>query len=74
MGIILLCRYRWLKNGREFASSDTIRIAKIPGEGTIIISKLVAADAGNYQCIAENGNGTAVDRDIELRQTCILDS
>ncbi len=64
-------RYRWLKDSRHFdvmASSD--RIMQVPGEGTFVISQLRAEDEGVYQCFAENGNGTAVDREINFRKTC----
>lgn len=48
---------------------ESQRILTVAGEGTIIISKMIADDAGNYTCSAYNGNGTAVDTHINLRMT-----
>lgn len=47
------------------------RIAKIPGEGSFVFSKLVESDAGEYQCFAKNDNGTAVSEKIIMQTTWI---
>ncbi|OUC49377.1 putative immunoglobulin domain protein [Trichinella nativa] len=63
--------YRWLKDGVPLNFEElNDRATSVPGEGTFILSKLRLEDEGIYQCIAENGNGSAYDREIVLRRTC----
>ncbi|XP_061557654.1 immunoglobulin superfamily DCC subclass member 4 [Phycodurus eques] len=47
---------RWLKNGRPIRS---FRRAKTQNPGVLLINQLALEDAGYYQCIADNGLGTA---------------
>ena len=47
------------------------RVAKVPGEGSFVFSKLTEADQGIYQCHAYNDNGTAVSEKIKLEHTCM---
>nr|XP_049573277.1 immunoglobulin superfamily DCC subclass member 4 isoform X1 [Syngnathus scovelli] len=47
---------RWLKNGKPIRS---LRRAKIQNPGVLLINQLALEDAGYYQCIADNGLGTA---------------
>ncbi|KRX49451.1 Neuroglian [Trichinella murrelli] len=62
--------YRWLKDGVPLNFEElNDRATSVPGEGTFILSKLRLEDEGIYQCIAENGNGSAYDREIVLRRT-----
>uniref|UniRef100_A0A915KY07 Ig-like domain-containing protein n=1 Tax=Romanomermis culicivorax TaxID=13658 RepID=A0A915KY07_ROMCU len=64
--------YRWLKDKKELNVSELIstgRLTKVPGTGSIILSKLQKSDAGEYQCLADNDNGTAVDKPIYFEQS-----
>uniref|UniRef100_A0A915JES0 Ig-like domain-containing protein n=1 Tax=Romanomermis culicivorax TaxID=13658 RepID=A0A915JES0_ROMCU len=64
--------YRWLKNKRDFNLDNPLlsgRVTRIPGEGSFILSRLSIDDEGVYRCIAENGNGTAVDKEIHFIRT-----
>uniref|UniRef100_A0A3P9MQ39 Immunoglobulin superfamily, DCC subclass, member 4 n=1 Tax=Oryzias latipes TaxID=8090 RepID=A0A3P9MQ39_ORYLA len=47
---------RWLKNGQPI---KTFRRVKIQSPGTLLINQLALDDGGYYQCIADNGLGTA---------------
>uniref|UniRef100_A0A8C6UVF0 Immunoglobulin superfamily, DCC subclass, member 4 n=1 Tax=Neogobius melanostomus TaxID=47308 RepID=A0A8C6UVF0_9GOBI len=47
---------RWLKNGQPL---QPFRRMKIQSPGVMLINQLALADAGYYQCIADNGLGTA---------------
>ncbi|KFD61036.1 hypothetical protein M514_12098 [Trichuris suis] len=63
-------KYRWLKDGQPFdMNALSERLTQVPGEGSFVLSKLLREDEGNYQCIAENGNGSAYDKEIILRRT-----
>lgn len=46
----------WLHNGRPIKS---FRRVKSQSPGVLLINQLAPEDAGYYQCIAENGQGTA---------------
>uniref|UniRef100_A0A3B5MIY5 Uncharacterized protein n=1 Tax=Xiphophorus couchianus TaxID=32473 RepID=A0A3B5MIY5_9TELE len=46
----------WLKNGQPIRS---FRRMKVQSPGVLLINQLALEDAGYYQCIAENGLGTA---------------
>lgn len=46
----------WLKNGQPIKSS---RRFKSQNRGVLLINQLALEDAGYYQCIADNGLGTA---------------
>ncbi|XP_054626764.1 immunoglobulin superfamily DCC subclass member 4 isoform X1 [Dunckerocampus dactyliophorus] len=46
----------WLKNGRPIRS---FRRVKTQNPGVLLINQLALEDAGYYQCIADNGLGTA---------------
>ncbi|XP_047437250.1 immunoglobulin superfamily DCC subclass member 4 isoform X1 [Mugil cephalus] len=46
----------WLKNGRPIKS---FRRVKTQSPGVLLINQLALEDAGYYQCIADNGLGTA---------------
>lgn len=46
----------WLKNGQPIKSS---RRVKSQNRGVLLINQLALEDAGYYQCIADNGLGTA---------------
>lgn len=46
----------WLKNGRPIKS---FRRVKAQNPGVLLINQLALEDAGYYQCIADNGLGTA---------------
>lgn len=46
----------WLKNGQPIKSS---RRVKSQIRGVLLINQLALEDAGYYQCIADNGLGTA---------------
>ncbi|KAM4744305.1 immunoglobulin superfamily DCC subclass member 4 isoform 2-T2 [Anableps anableps] len=46
----------WLKNGQPIKS---FRRMKVQSPGVLLINQLALEDAGYYQCIAENGLGTA---------------
>ncbi|KAG8516839.1 Contactin-3 [Galemys pyrenaicus] len=45
--------YRWLKNGAALAPEERVRIE----DGVLTISRLGLADAGMFQCVAENKHG-----------------
>uniref|UniRef100_A0A8C6SD16 Contactin 3a, tandem duplicate 2 n=1 Tax=Neogobius melanostomus TaxID=47308 RepID=A0A8C6SD16_9GOBI len=45
--------YSWLKNGQPLVSEDKIHVE----EGVLSVSVLTLADAGMYQCVAENRHG-----------------
>ncbi|XP_036075950.1 contactin-4 isoform X3 [Rousettus aegyptiacus] len=45
--------YRWLKNGEPLSTQDRIQIE----QGTLNITAVGLADAGMYQCVAENRHG-----------------
>ncbi|XP_024151393.1 immunoglobulin superfamily DCC subclass member 4 isoform X2 [Oryzias melastigma] len=47
---------RWLKNGQPI---KTFRRVKIQSPGVLLINQLALDDGGYYQCIADNGLGTA---------------
>lgn len=47
---------RWLKNGQPLLP---FRRMKIQSPGVLLINQLALEDAGYYQCIADNGLGTA---------------
>ncbi|XP_069546589.1 immunoglobulin superfamily DCC subclass member 4 [Brachyistius frenatus] len=47
---------RWLKNGQPIKS---LRRVKTQSPGVLLINQLALEDAGYYQCIADNGLGTA---------------
>ncbi|XP_077451049.1 immunoglobulin superfamily DCC subclass member 4 isoform X2 [Stigmatopora argus] len=47
---------RWLKNGQPISS---FRRTKTQNPGVLLINQLALEDAGYYQCIADNGLGTA---------------
>ncbi|XP_017279135.1 immunoglobulin superfamily DCC subclass member 4 [Kryptolebias marmoratus] len=47
---------RWLKNGHLIKS---LRRVKMQSPGVLLINQLALEDAGYYQCIADNGLGTA---------------
>ncbi|XP_057701950.1 immunoglobulin superfamily DCC subclass member 4 isoform X1 [Corythoichthys intestinalis] len=47
---------RWLKNGQPIRS---FRRTKTQNPGVLLINQLALEDAGYYQCIADNGLGTA---------------
>lgn len=47
---------RWLKNGEPL---QPFRRMKIQSPGVLLINQLALEDAGYYQCIADNGLGTA---------------
>ncbi|XP_072321007.1 immunoglobulin superfamily DCC subclass member 4 [Eucyclogobius newberryi] len=47
---------RWLKNGQPL---QPFRRMKIQSPGVLLINQLALEDAGYYQCIADNGLGTA---------------
>ncbi|CAL1604246.1 unnamed protein product [Knipowitschia caucasica] len=47
---------RWLKNGQPLQPA---RRMKIQSPGVLLINQLALEDAGFYQCIADNGLGTA---------------
>ncbi|PAV65741.1 hypothetical protein WR25_19698 [Diploscapter pachys] len=64
--------YRWKKNGKLFdPKAFSTKVTQMPGEGTLIFTKLQEADAGVYQCEASNSNGTAIDRPITLEEAWI---
>ncbi len=66
-------RYKWLKDGQTLNLTDlSHRVVQIPGAGTFKLTKLRTSDEGKYECIAENGNGTAVDSPIHLKHACKL--
>ncbi|MED6275629.1 hypothetical protein CHARACLAT_028404, partial [Characodon lateralis] len=46
----------WLKNGQPIRY---LRRMKVQSRGVLLINQLALEDAGYYQCIAENGLGTA---------------
>ncbi|XP_051918794.1 immunoglobulin superfamily DCC subclass member 4 isoform X1 [Hippocampus zosterae] len=46
----------WLKNGKPIRS---LRRTKTQNPGVLLINQLALEDAGYYQCIADNGLGTA---------------
>lgn len=46
----------WLKNGQPIKS---VRRVKAQSPGVLLINQLALEDAGYYQCIADNGLGTA---------------
>lgn len=67
------CSYRWIKNGNSFpldADGLSHRVTRTPGEASIVLTNLRVEDKGTYQCIADNGNGTAFDHPIELKHSC----
>jgi hypothetical protein len=67
----LVCRFYWTKNGKRFdLNADQDRITKVPGEGSFFFGRLSKKDEGVYRCHAKNGNGTAVDQDIQFNMTC----
>uniref|UniRef100_A0AAV2LY23 Ig-like domain-containing protein n=1 Tax=Knipowitschia caucasica TaxID=637954 RepID=A0AAV2LY23_KNICA len=45
--------YSWLKNGQPLVSEDRIHVE----DGVLSVSVLTLADAGMYQCVAENKHG-----------------
>uniref|UniRef100_A0AAQ5YBA6 Contactin 3a, tandem duplicate 2 n=1 Tax=Amphiprion ocellaris TaxID=80972 RepID=A0AAQ5YBA6_AMPOC len=45
--------YTWLKNGQQLLSEDRIHVE----DGVLSVSVLTLADAGMYQCVAENKHG-----------------
>lgn len=47
---------QWLKNGQPL---QPFRRMKIQSPGVLLINQLALEDAGYYQCIADNGLGTA---------------
>ncbi|XP_078455999.1 immunoglobulin superfamily DCC subclass member 4 isoform X1 [Lampetra planeri] len=47
---------RWLKNGRRILSNGRVRIQN---NHNLVINQLAVEDAGPYQCVAENGVGSA---------------
>uniref|UniRef100_A0A0R3W956 Neuroglian n=1 Tax=Taenia asiatica TaxID=60517 RepID=A0A0R3W956_TAEAS len=66
---LLLLRYYWTKNGRDFNWAGNIgRYTKYPGEGTIVLAKPGTDDDGLYQCFAENKYGVAVSNVINVKR------
>ncbi|XP_034393127.1 contactin-3 [Cyclopterus lumpus] len=45
--------YTWLKNGQQLLSGDRIHVE----DGVLSVAALTLADAGMYQCVAENKHG-----------------
>lgn len=67
--VILVRRYRWIKNGKpfEYTSYDN-RISQQPGRGTLVVSQPRNEDLGQYQCFAYNEWGTATSNSVFVRK------
>ncbi|CAB3397921.1 unnamed protein product [Caenorhabditis bovis] len=52
-------RVKWEHNGRPIPYSNRISCTNEFGVATLLIKHLIAADAGEYKCIATNAKGTA---------------
>lgn len=62
-------RYKWIKNGKPFQyTSYDNRISQQPGRGTLVVSKPMDEDLGQYQCFAENEWGTATSNSVFVRK------
>lgn len=46
--------FKWLKNGREIATTNNIQVRSFPEFSTVIIDSLSVDDAGNFTCVASN--------------------
>uniref|UniRef100_A0A914Y4T3 Ig-like domain-containing protein n=1 Tax=Panagrolaimus superbus TaxID=310955 RepID=A0A914Y4T3_9BILA len=65
-------RYEWRKDDKPFLlDMYQGRVAKVPGEGSFVFSKLTESDQGVYQCFAINDNGTALSEKVKLEHTWI---
>lgn len=62
-----LIRYRWVKDGKDFATIED-RIIQKSGSGTLTFSKPNEQDEGVYHCLAENDDGTAKSTSVVMKK------
>ena len=59
--------YTWTKNGMRISNLEWTGRTSVDHEGTLIITKVYATDAGNYSCSVTNGIGQPVTVDATLQ-------
>ncbi|CAO1398492.1 unnamed protein product [Diamesa serratosioi] len=64
-----LPKYRWLKDGEHFnVTENDDRMTLKPEYGSLIISKAVDEDAGEYQCLIKNKHGNESSIVVTLKK------
>lgn len=60
-------RYRWTKDGQDFAQFQEFRVEAEENSGSFVLqNKHLGQFQGKYRCYASNKLGTAISKEVEL--------